>query len=48
MYLTMILLIARLSIHILYKPSFLSISKADTAQGLRLSLIWPLDNKAST
>ncbi|KAK4568661.1 hypothetical protein RGQ29_004170 [Quercus rubra] len=39
---------ARLSTHIRHNPSFLGVSKAGTAQGLRLSLICPFNNKPST
>lgn len=41
-YLTVILLIALLSTHIRHEPSFLGMSKAGTAQGLRLSRRNPL------
>ncbi|KAK4600509.1 hypothetical protein RGQ29_010237 [Quercus rubra] len=39
---------ARLSTHICHDPSFLGVSKAGMAQGLRLSLMCPFNNKSST
>lgn len=47
-YLTVILLIARLSTHMRQDPSFFEIRRAGTAQGLRLSSMWPLRRRSST
>jgi len=47
-YLIVILLMARLSTHILHDPSFLGVYSASIAQGLKLSRINPFCNNSHT
>ena len=47
-YLTVILLIARLSTHIRHVPSFFGAKSVRTAHGLKLSLMNPLSSNSST
>jgi len=47
-YLTVILLIARLSTHIRHVPSFFGVKSAGTAHGLKLSLMNPLSSNSFT